>query len=97
MKTEAKTIIVRAVREKFQQNVPLADFLLDTYPRSLGEASKDSFWGIGLTLEDKDALDSGKWKAGGNLLGVTLKKIREELRKNFKCKLKRTGHPNLQN
>lgn len=42
-KMKARTIIVHAIREKFNQNVHLADFLLDTYPKVLGEASKDSF------------------------------------------------------
>lgn len=68
-----------ALRAKFFQNRDLARFLMDTYPRLIGEASKNEVWGIGLSLDNKDVLDSSKWRKEGNLLGTSLAKVREEL------------------
>lgn len=64
---------------KFTNNKVLADYLCDTEPLILGEASRDKAWGIGMTLEEKDVLDQSKWLKEGNLLGRTLMKVREEL------------------
>lgn len=76
---KAETLIISALRAKFLQNKDLAHFLMDTYPRLIGEASKNEVWGIGLTLDNRDVLDNSKWKKGGNLLGRSLVKVREEL------------------
>lgn len=78
----ASSIIRDAVRAKFTQNHNLTKFLLDSYPLRIGEASKDSFWGIGLHLESPDLLDTSKWAPEGNLLGETLMSIRKELMKS---------------
>lgn len=67
------------VRAKFLQNPRLKQYLIDTSPRQLGEASQNSRWGIGMTLEDPNVLDISKWSKTGNLLGRTLMKIRAEL------------------
>lgn len=76
---EAPAIILPAVRAKFFQNEKLADFLVETYPLTIGEASRDAIWGTGLTLEHKDALDVTRWEHRGNLLGYTLEQVREEI------------------
>lgn len=78
-KNKAPEFIKAAVKAKFTQNPHLTKFLLDSYPLQIGEASRDSFWGIGLSLESPDALDMTKWAAGGNLLGRSLVSLREEL------------------
>lgn len=70
---------VEGLREKFRQNKHLADFLCDTHTLQLGEASKDVCWGIGMTLDDAQVLDTSKWIDNGNLLGVLLMQIRSEL------------------
>lgn len=75
----AEYIVMTALRAKFFQNRDLARFLMDTYPRLIGEASKNEVWGIGLSLDNKDVLDSSKWREGGNLLGTSLAKVRDEL------------------
>lgn len=49
----------------------------------LGEASTNSRWGIGMTLEDPDVLDTTKWKAEGNLLGNLLMTVRGELQQRL--------------
>lgn len=72
-------VAIQGIRAKFFNNQYLADYLCDTAPLILGEASKDATWGIGLTLEDNDVLDNSKWLKNGNLLGRTLMQIRDEL------------------
>lgn len=76
---KADDIIKTALRAKFFQNRDLSQFLMDTYPRLIGEASKNEVWGIGLSLDNKDVLDSSKWRKEGNLLGISLAKVRDEL------------------
>lgn len=78
-KEKAPEIIKAAVRAKFTQNSTLNRLLTDSQPLLIGEASKDNFWGIGLSLEDPNVLDVSKWAPEGNLLGRTLTSLREEL------------------
>lgn len=57
--------------------------LLETGDQILVECNpKDSIWGIGLSVDNPDALDESKWK-GQNLLGKILMQIREELRQTY--------------
>lgn len=72
-------VLLDGLREKFKQNKDLRKFLLDTGSLKLGEASSDKTWGIGFTLEDRDALDTDKWTEAGNLLGRTLQRLRSEI------------------
>lgn len=76
---KAEEYILQATRAKFGQNEALADFLIDTHPLELGEASKNTVWGIGLTLDSTEVFDVNKWNPRGNLLGKTLEKVRDEL------------------
>lgn len=76
------------LRGKFSQNSTLLKYLGDTHQLRLGEASRDPKWGIGMSLEDKEALDPAKWLPSGNLLGRALTKIRDEF-------FKTTIHHNL--
>lgn len=78
-KKKAEEIIPKALRAKFTQDLRLATFLVETYPRKIGEASADRTWGIGLRLEDKNVLQEDAWGKEGNLLGKTLSQIRQEL------------------
>lgn len=64
--------ILTAAWAKFSQNENLANFLVETHPLQIGEASRDTFWGVGHSLESAEALDSTKWPHQGNLLGRTL-------------------------
>lgn len=70
---------VDAIRAKFIQNPKLADALYKTKDLQLGEASRDAVWGIGMDLDNPDALDPTKWSTNGNLLGRSLMDIRREL------------------
>lgn len=79
-KEQAPSIAEEGLRAKFRQDQYLLEFLLETGDLPLGEASRDTFWGVGMTLTHPDVLDVGKWPPEGNLLGRTLAKIRDEMR-----------------
>lgn len=73
-------ILAEGLREKFKQNQYLLEILIDTRGLQLGEASKDSTWGIGMSLTDPHVLDVTKWLPKGNLLGRALMEVRDEIR-----------------
>lgn len=77
---KAPEIVAEGLREKFKQNQYLLELLISTRGLKLGEASRDTFWGVGMTLTDPQVLDHTKWPPNGNLLGRSLMKIREEIR-----------------
>jgi ribA/ribD-fused uncharacterized protein len=74
-------IMVEGLTSKFSQNSRLKETLLATGDTEIVEASPvDRIWGIGLEESDPRALDKSKW-LGQNLLGITLMRVRDELRK----------------
>lgn len=73
-----ENILLAGLRQKFKQNDSLLKYLKNTQHLELGEASKDPKWGIGMALDDPDAVDSTKWNPSGNRLGRALSKIRKE-------------------
>ncbi len=55
--TCVENVATKCQLEKFSQNKELRDYLLSTESKSLIEASpKDSFWGIGISLNDPDII-----------------------------------------
>lgn len=62
-------VVISGLTAKFEQNPQLAQFLIDTHPKTLGEASFNKQWGIGLPLNSPEAMDTSKWVEGGSLLG----------------------------
>lgn len=78
-KKDLSTIATEGLQAKFRQNRFLGDYLCATAPFTIGEASKNQQWGIGLTLEDNQVLDKSKWKKQGNLLGRLLMKLRNQM------------------
>jgi ribA/ribD-fused uncharacterized protein len=61
---------------KFNQTQILSDYLLQTDPRILVEASPvDTIWGIGMSQDDKDIDNVAAWR-GENLLGFALMEAR---------------------
>lgn len=72
-------VLLEGLRAKFMQNPVLGSFLIDTNNLLLGEASKDTRWGIGMTLDDPEVLNSSLWNPEGNLLGQALMKVRGEI------------------
>lgn len=71
-------ILYTGLMAKFSQSKDLKDYLISSTNRQLGEASPNKTWGIGLTLTDKNRLNTNFWM-GNNLQGKTLMKVREEL------------------
>lgn len=80
-KKEAPAIALEGLQAKFKQNPALAEYLRNTTPLTLGEASTNQVWGVGLTLVNENALDKSKWNKQGNLLGRSLMKVRDQLLK----------------
>ena len=51
--------------------------LKTTQPKTLAEASVDKTWGTGISIRDKDALNTSRWESEGCLWRM-LMKIRED-------------------
>lgn len=76
-------IVVRGSLLKFEQNIELKEFLLNTKNRILVEASPvDQIWGIGLAANDPRATNPLQWN-GLNLLGFALMEVRGQLSGNW--------------
>ena len=74
---EAPTILQKALKAKFSQNLSLKSKLLSTNDKIVGEASSnDTHFGIGLSLNNRNARDPSKWR-GMNLQGLTLMEVRQ--------------------
>lgn len=68
--------------EKFNQNEQLQKILIETYPKTLVEASPDdTIWGIGLSISNPDRFHQSMWK-GENMLGYILTDVRDRLMLN---------------
>ena len=72
------SIVTRANKAKFSQNVELGQFLKQTGSRVLVEASPvDKIWGIGLAQDDEKVNNPNQWR-GLNLLGFALMRVRDD-------------------
>ncbi len=72
-------VVYEGLCAKFSQNQELRDKLKKTGTALLAEcAVKDKIWGIGLSMQDPERLDPGKW-TGENLLGYTLMMVRRKI------------------
>lgn len=76
---ERHGVALKALRAKFNQNKTSRDYLCSTKDKQLGEASKNSCWGVGMALENQQITDITKWNTEGNLLGKILMTLRDEL------------------
>ena len=74
----AERIAFEGCLSKFEQSNSLKEILLSTNDKELIEASKDLFWGAGLTLDSKDILRKNAG-TGLNVLGKVLMRVRETL------------------
>lgn len=73
-------LVYAGAKAKFTQHEDLYDLLLSTGNTELVEASPyDRIWGIGLAVSNPAARDKTQWR-GQNLLGVVLKRLRDQLR-----------------
>lgn len=72
-------IVYTGNKAKFAQNAGAARQLLQTEPAMLVEANvRDWIWGVGLALDDPNAIQPSKWR-GTNFLGRILTRVRSEL------------------
>lgn len=78
-KKELSTVALEGLQAKFRQNPALGQYLRNTTPLTLGEASTNSRWGVGMSLDDEKVLDKSKWNKQGNLLGRLLMQIRDQM------------------
>lgn len=76
--SQRRDILFTGLLAKFSQSDDLANYLLSSCDRTLGEASKNRVWGIGMTLSDRAKLNIKQWR-GDNLLGNTLMEVRQHL------------------
>ena len=77
-KENAPTILYDGLCAKFTQNESLKAALLETGTTKLGEACKNTMFGIGFALSHSKALDIGHWH-GDNLQGETLMRVRQAI------------------
>lgn len=70
--------LLPGLEAKFAQNSVAREFLLGTKGLTLGEASLNLFWGIGLDLRDHNLFNPAYW-TGRNVLGEALMKVRQVL------------------
>lgn len=81
--THKYDIVKQGNIHKFSQHPKLAEFLLNTDPRIIVEASPvDTIWGIGLSQDDENIQNIYAWR-GENLLGFALMEVRDILRNNL--------------
>lgn len=71
--------LLPGLEAKFSQCSAAREFLLETKDLKIGEASTNSFWGIGLDLRDSNVFNTTYW-TGRNILGDALMQIRRSLR-----------------
>lgn len=74
-----ESVVMEGLEAKFRQNSSMRQYLCSTSPLTLGEASTNPRWGIGMLIDDKNILDLSKWSETGNLLGRSLMKLRSSL------------------
>ena len=80
-KKSAKQVVFRANLAKFSQNQTLRTLLLSC-SKQIVKCSTDEFWGVGLHLPDRNALNKQYWpnKEGG-IMSDILSQVRQELKK----------------
>ena len=83
----AKQIVHKAVLSKFSQNSNLKGILLSSGSTIIAESSTDPYWGTGLHLHDRSALNQRAWK---NVNGGAMCEIISKVRSDLKA---RTGEP----
>ncbi len=81
-------------RRKYDVHHDFAEFLINTYPRDIAEASEEEPWGCGVRLSNEDALDPNTWSRRNGVMGNILMKIRLELiEEKNDMKSRRCGTP----
>ena len=79
-KQVAKKVAYTAVKAKFQQNPILGDILQNTGNAKIAEGSTDDYWGTGIHLYAKNAMDPQYWSNEGGVMSEIYARVRDELR-----------------
>ena len=80
-KKECRQIAYYTVCVKFIQNINLGQVLLNTGTAQIAESSTDQFWGTGLHLHDRNAMDQRYWKNDGSAMSEIYEKLCQEMRR----------------
>ena len=81
-KSVKKQVAYKAVLAKFGQNKTLHDILLAN-DHQIAESSENTFWGTGVHLHDRTALDKRAWKTtDGGVMCQLFARVCQELRQN---------------
>ena len=73
---ELHAILMQGLEAKFHQSEFCKDFLMATGNKQIGEATKDTLYGIGMNLRHPNLMDIGRWKQQGNMMGKCLMEVR---------------------
>ena len=74
--TKGPKIMKRAMKQKF--SIPAFKHTLMNAGVTIGEGTKNMFWGIGLSINDTSACNPTAW-SGQNLAGQCLMEVRKDL------------------
>ena len=75
-----RQIVYKGVSAKFCQNITLQRHLQKTGDSSLIESTTDPYWGSGLSLYNRNALDKNFWpNKTGSVMSEILSRVRDEL------------------
>ena len=77
---EVEEAITPGLYNKFKTNRICRNMLLSTGERSIGEATTEDPWGVGMRLNDPEILNQRKWSGKKNIIGKILQNIRSRLR-----------------
>ena len=75
-KDRGPEIMKTAMRKKF--HIPALKYTLVNSGITIGEGTKNAFWGIGLSIQDNDACNPTAW-TGQNIAGQCLMDVRREI------------------
>ena len=73
---ELHAILMQGLEAKFCQSEFCKDFLKATGNKQIGEATKDTLYGIGMNLRHPNLMDVGRWNKQGNMMGKCLMEVR---------------------
>ena len=74
-----KQVAFKAVCAKFQQNVTLRNLLIASGNAEIAESTPDEYWGTGVHIHNRNALDKRFWKNNGGVMCELLSKVHSEL------------------
>ena len=62
---EGLAACIPVIKQKYSQNPSVRNSLLSTGTKIIAESTKDTLWGTGVVLSDRNALDESTWSSRG--------------------------------